>query len=49
MPDIGISVTEDTVALVFDSAWLGVNPLTVADLDREVGYLAAVGYKLTYQ
>jgi exopolyphosphatase/guanosine-5'-triphosphate,3'-diphosphate pyrophosphatase len=49
MPAIEISVTEDTVALAFDAAWLKANPLTVADLDREVGYLAAAGYNLTYQ
>jgi len=49
MPVISISVSEDTVALAFDKAWLEVNPLTVADLDREVGYLAAVGYALTYR
>jgi exopolyphosphatase/guanosine-5'-triphosphate,3'-diphosphate pyrophosphatase len=49
MPPIKISVTEDTVALAFDAAWLKANPLTVADLDREVGYLAAAGYNLTYQ
>jgi len=49
MPPIQIAVTDDTVALAFDAAWLKANPLTVADLDREVGYLEAAGYKLTYQ
>jgi exopolyphosphatase/guanosine-5'-triphosphate,3'-diphosphate pyrophosphatase len=49
IPAIKLSVGEDSVALAFDSAWLKANPLTVADLDREVGYLAGVGYALTYR
>jgi hypothetical protein len=36
------------VDLSFDSSWLAANPLTVADLEREVGYLKAVGYRLTF-
>jgi len=49
IPAIRISVTDDTATLTFDSAWLEANPLTVADLDREVGYLAAIDYELTYR
>ena len=31
-----------------DDAWLQANPLTVADLEREVGYLRSVGYDLSF-
>lgn len=30
----------------FDSVWLAENPLTVADLEREQEFLAAIGYQL---
>jgi exopolyphosphatase/guanosine-5'-triphosphate,3'-diphosphate pyrophosphatase len=46
--NVAISANEDSVRLSFDSAWLAANPLTVADLEREVGYLKAVGYSLTF-
>jgi exopolyphosphatase/guanosine-5'-triphosphate,3'-diphosphate pyrophosphatase len=36
------------MALRFDSAWLEENPLTVADLEREQGYLQDAGYELTF-
>jgi exopolyphosphatase/guanosine-5'-triphosphate,3'-diphosphate pyrophosphatase len=45
---VAISASEDSVDLSFDSSWLAANPLTVADLEREVGYLKAVGYRLTF-
>ena len=45
---VAISASEDSVYLSFDSSWLAANPLTVADLEREVGYLKAVGYSLTF-
>jgi exopolyphosphatase/guanosine-5'-triphosphate,3'-diphosphate pyrophosphatase len=45
---VAISTSEDSVCLSFDSTWLADNPLTVADLEREVGYLKAVGYSLTF-
>jgi exopolyphosphatase/guanosine-5'-triphosphate,3'-diphosphate pyrophosphatase len=48
IPAVTISVSEDSVCLSFDSSWLAANPLTVADLEREVGYLNAVGYSLTF-
>jgi exopolyphosphatase/guanosine-5'-triphosphate,3'-diphosphate pyrophosphatase len=49
MPAIGISASENTLTLDFDSDWLEANPLTVADLEREVSYLAAVGYELIFR
>jgi len=48
MPTTRIRVSSDSIGLAFDSAWLAANPLTVADLEREVGYLKAVGYSLTF-
>ncbi len=48
IPPIELSVTEDSLSLSFDAAWLQANPLTVADLKRERGYLEAVGYDLSY-
>jgi exopolyphosphatase/guanosine-5'-triphosphate,3'-diphosphate pyrophosphatase len=48
IPPIGLDVSDSTLALTFDSEWLAANPLTVADLERETGYLAAVGYELSF-
>jgi exopolyphosphatase/guanosine-5'-triphosphate,3'-diphosphate pyrophosphatase len=46
----GIDASADTktLRLKFPPAWLGDNPLTVADLDREQRYLRTVGHKLQY-
>ena len=48
LPAVALSVNETSLALVFDSSWLEANPLTVADLEREVQYLATVGYTLDF-
>ena len=48
VPDVAIVVGDDSVDLAFDGAWLEANPLSVADLERECGYLDGVGYSLTY-
>jgi exopolyphosphatase/guanosine-5'-triphosphate,3'-diphosphate pyrophosphatase len=48
LPEISLSVTDATLRLGFDGAWLRANPLTVADLEREVGYLRLVGYELSF-
>ena len=45
---VTVSVTGDSVTLTFDSSWLEANPLTVADLEREKGYLGDVGYELNF-
>ncbi|MEO1203449.1 MAG: exopolyphosphatase, partial [Pseudomonadota bacterium] len=47
-PDVEISVDDASVDLKFDAAWLDANPLSVADLDRERGYLENVGYALSF-
>jgi len=46
--DVTVSVTGESVTLAFDSSWLEANPLTVADLEREVAYLRNVGYELDF-
>jgi exopolyphosphatase/guanosine-5'-triphosphate,3'-diphosphate pyrophosphatase len=48
MPPIGLEVADDALELKFDTEWLASNPLTVADLKREKGFLEAVGYELSF-
>jgi exopolyphosphatase/guanosine-5'-triphosphate,3'-diphosphate pyrophosphatase len=48
LPLIELLVDGHSMALRFDSAWLEENPLTVADLEREQGYLQDAGYELTF-
>ncbi len=48
IPAVALSVTRDSLELRFDSTWLEANPLTVADLARERGYLERVGYRLEF-
>ena len=46
LPRIRLAVDGKSLTLTFDPAWLAANPLTVADLERERGYLEAAGYRL---
>jgi exopolyphosphatase/guanosine-5'-triphosphate,3'-diphosphate pyrophosphatase len=46
LPEVTISVTENSLSIGFDADWLADNPLTIADLEREQGFLEQVGYKL---
>jgi exopolyphosphatase/guanosine-5'-triphosphate,3'-diphosphate pyrophosphatase len=48
IPHIEVSVGKRSIDLKFDGEWLQANPLTIADLEREVGYAANVGYELTF-
>ena len=48
LPRIEVSVSETSLALKFDDAWLTANPLTAADLEREIEYVRAVGYELSF-
>ena len=48
IPPINLRVTEQSLALTFDAVWLEANPLTVADLEREKGFLSTVGYELSF-
>ena len=46
LPELAITVTENSLSIRFDEDWLADNPLTIADLEREQGFLAQVGYSL---
>ena len=45
-PPVTIQVNENSIRISFDAEWLAANPLTIADLEGEQGYLDSVGYKL---
>jgi len=49
LPPLIVAPFDDGLSIVIDSDWLVANPLTVADLEREQGLLAQVGYKLIMQ
>lgn len=46
LPPIQLSVTPRTVEMRFPARWLRDHPLTSADLQQEVDYLRAAGYRL---
>ena len=43
---VTIDVTDGRLTIHFDADWLADNPLTIADLERESGYLRQIGYSL---
>jgi exopolyphosphatase/guanosine-5'-triphosphate,3'-diphosphate pyrophosphatase len=47
LPELRLRVHGRSMDLQLPSGWLASNPLTLADLDRERGFLAAAGCKLT--
>jgi exopolyphosphatase/guanosine-5'-triphosphate,3'-diphosphate pyrophosphatase len=49
MPPIRMTVDAGSLDLTFDTEWLQANPLTVADLEREQGYLETIGYELRFR
>ena len=48
LPAIGFAVSRESIRLTFPEGWLTDNPLTVADLHREVKFLANAGFGLTF-
>ena len=48
LPEIDLVAGKRSIGLRFPSGWLDENPLTVADLERERGYLDEVGYRLDF-
>ena len=48
IPPVNLDVNKKSLRLTFDATWLADNPLTVADLEREKGFLQAVGYELSF-
>jgi exopolyphosphatase/guanosine-5'-triphosphate,3'-diphosphate pyrophosphatase len=48
LPTVDIEVRARSLVLRFGADWLDANPLTVADLEREVDFLHAAGYELRF-
>lgn len=48
LPLLRLEVTENSLALGFEDAWLDSNPLTVADLKRERALVKDAGYALEF-
>jgi exopolyphosphatase/guanosine-5'-triphosphate,3'-diphosphate pyrophosphatase len=49
LPSIQIKAKERSLAVLFPKGWLAEHPLTAADLEQEVGYLQAAGFRLRVQ
>ncbi|MCK5336572.1 MAG: exopolyphosphatase [Gammaproteobacteria bacterium] len=45
-PDYMLEVSKRTLTLKFPEHWFDENPLTMADLENEIDYLAVTGFKL---
>lgn len=48
-PDINIAVTDSSISLRFPDGWLDDHSMTLADLIKEIKYLDAAGYKLSFE
>jgi len=48
LPAVALKPGKRRLRLEFPRGWLEDNPLTIADLERERGYLKEVGYRLDY-
>lgn len=46
LPGIGLSAKMRSLEITFPTGWLDRNPLTAADLENEIEYLKAVGFRL---
>jgi exopolyphosphatase/guanosine-5'-triphosphate,3'-diphosphate pyrophosphatase len=46
LPKMNIKIEDDKIVLCFPEGWLAEHQLTTADLEQEVLYLRAAGYKL---
>ncbi|MGH8132815.1 MAG: exopolyphosphatase, partial [Steroidobacteraceae bacterium] len=46
LPHIELSVTPRSIEVRFPARWLNEHPLTSADLQQEVDYLRASGFRL---
>jgi len=45
-PDYSIKAKKKSLTLRFPKHWFDDNPLTIADLENEIGYLETIGFKL---
>ena len=48
LPTVGLEVDDVSMSLTFPREWLGENPLTLADLEREQNYLKIAGISLDF-
>lgn len=48
VPEIQLSIDEQTLTIEFPEGWLSEHPLTTADLDTEKDYLGSIKIKLKY-
>ena len=48
LPTISLEVSDVSMSLTFPHGWLGDNPLSVADLEREQEYLRTAGFDLKF-
>jgi len=46
LPDIDLHAKGRTLEVVFPKGWLAEHPLTAADLDQEIEYLQAAGFRI---
>lgn len=49
LPAIALTAKDNSISLKFPPGWLDDNPLTVADLEREIQYVGSLGFSLRYQ
>jgi exopolyphosphatase/guanosine-5'-triphosphate,3'-diphosphate pyrophosphatase len=49
LPPVAMEVDETSIRLRFPEGWLKEHPLTQADLEEEVGYIRAIGFKLKFK
>jgi exopolyphosphatase/guanosine-5'-triphosphate,3'-diphosphate pyrophosphatase len=48
LPQFSVSAGKHRISLDIPESWLDFHPLTKADLASEADYLAAIGYKLSF-
>lgn len=49
IPDIDITVSDKNINLHFPAGWLDDHSMTLADLIKEIKYLASAGYSLSFE
>ncbi len=49
LPAVNLKTSKNSIRLKFPKGWLEGEPLTSADLETEAGYIAKVGFSLSFQ
>jgi len=49
LPAVSISIHDKKIKLIFPNNWLDEHSMTLADLIKEIDYLDAAGYKLSFE